>query len=90
MAVRCGRESTIFVSSPLESSALRRFGRLRSLVLVDPMDAISRPQLARALVLSGETAKAKNAYNDLCALWEEADPKIPMVNAARAEYAKLQ
>jgi eukaryotic-like serine/threonine-protein kinase len=62
----------------------------RSIVLVDPMDAMARLQLARALVLSGETAKAKSAYNDLFALWKDADPKIPMVNEARAEYAKLQ
>jgi eukaryotic-like serine/threonine-protein kinase len=54
------------------------------------MDAMARLQLARALVLSGETAKAKNAYNDLFALWKEADPRIPIVNEARAEFAKLQ
>jgi eukaryotic-like serine/threonine-protein kinase len=62
----------------------------RSIVLVDPMDALARLQLARALVLSGDTVKAKSAYNDLFALWKDADPKIPMVNEARAEYAKLQ
>ncbi len=62
----------------------------RSIVLVDPMDAMARLQLARALVLSGDTVKAKSAYNDLLALWKDADRKIPMVNEARAEYAKLQ
>jgi hypothetical protein len=62
----------------------------RSIVLVDPMDAMARLQLARALVLSGDTAKAKGAYNDLFALWKEADPRIPMVSEARAEFAKLQ
>ncbi|MBA2356009.1 MAG: hypothetical protein H0V80_15265, partial [Acidobacteria bacterium] len=62
----------------------------RSIVLGDPMDAMARLQLARALVLSGETAKAKSAYNDLFTLWKDADSKIPMVNEARAEYAKLQ
>jgi eukaryotic-like serine/threonine-protein kinase len=62
----------------------------RSIVLVDPMGAMARLQLARALVLSGETAKAKSAYNDLFALWKDADPKIPMVSEARAEYARLQ
>ena len=62
----------------------------RSIVLVDPMEALARLQLARALVLSGDTVKAKSAYNDLLTLWKDADPKIPMVNEARAEYAKLQ
>ena len=54
------------------------------------MDAVARLQLARALALSGDTGKAKSAYNDLFALWKDADPKIPMVNEARAEYGKLQ
>jgi hypothetical protein len=54
------------------------------------MDAMARLQLARALVLSGETAKAKSAYSDLFALWKDADPTIPIVDEARAEYAKLQ
>jgi tetratricopeptide (TPR) repeat protein len=62
----------------------------RSIVLVDPMDALARLQLARALVLSGDTAMAKSAYNDLIALWKNADPKIPIVNEARAEYERLQ
>jgi hypothetical protein len=47
-------------------------------------------QLARALTLSGNTVGAKSAYNDLFKLWKDADPKIPIVNEARAEYAKLQ
>ena len=76
---------------PAEAAAeFQRILDHRSIVLVDPMDAMARLQLARALVLSGETAKAKSAYNDLFALWKDADPKIPMVNEARAEYAKLQ
>jgi len=62
----------------------------RSIVLGDPMDAMARLQLARALVLSGETAKAKSVYNDLFALWKDADTKIPIVTEARAEYAKLR
>ena len=54
------------------------------------MDAMARLQLARALVLSGDTEKARSAYNDLLTLWKDADPKVSMVNDARAEYAKLQ
>jgi tetratricopeptide (TPR) repeat protein len=61
----------------------------RSIVLVDPMDAMARLQLARALTLSGDTVKAKSAYNDLFTLWKNADPRIPMVEQARAEYARL-
>jgi tetratricopeptide (TPR) repeat protein len=61
----------------------------RSIVLVDPMDALARLQLARALALSGDTVKAKSAYNDLLTLWKKADPDIPVVKEARAELARL-
>ena len=82
-----------YLAAQQPAAAAAEFQRIldhRSIVLVDPMDAMARLQLARALVLSGETAKAKSAYNDLLALWKDADPRIPMVNEARAEYAKLQ
>ena len=61
----------------------------RSIVLVDPMDAMARLQLARALVLAGDTAKAKAAYADLLTLWKNADVKVPIVEQARTEYARL-
>ena len=61
----------------------------RSIVLVDPMDAMARLQLARAFALSGDTVKAKNAYSDLLTLWKNADPDLPVLKQARAEYAKL-
>jgi eukaryotic-like serine/threonine-protein kinase len=61
----------------------------RSIVLVDPMDAMARLQLARALALAGDPVKAKSAFNDLLTLWENADPDIPVLKEARAEYARL-
>ena len=62
----------------------------RSIVLVDPMDAMARLQLARALALSGDPVKAKSAYDDLFVLWKNADPDLPVVKEARAEYARLK
>ena len=50
---------------------------------------MARLQLARALAFSGDTAKAKRAYNDLFTLWMNADVDIPVVKKARAEYASL-
>ena len=50
---------------------------------------MARLQLARALALSGDTVKAKSAYDDLFTLWKNADPDIPVVKEARAEYARL-
>ena len=38
---------------------------------------------------SGDIVKAKNAYGDLLTLWKNADADIPVLKAARAEYARL-
>jgi tetratricopeptide (TPR) repeat protein len=75
---------------PAEAAAeFQRIVDHRSMVLVDPMDAMARLQLARALALSGDTVKAKSAYSDLLTLWKNADSDIPVLEAARAEYARL-
>lgn len=62
----------------------------RGLVGLDPIGSLARLQLARALVLSGETIKAKSAYEDLLTLWKNADAAIPLLTAARAEHARLR
>jgi hypothetical protein len=46
--------------------------------------------LARARVLSGDKDGARKAYQDFLALWQHADPKIPILDQAKAEYAKLE
>jgi serine/threonine protein kinase/Tfp pilus assembly protein PilF len=46
--------------------------------------------LARAYALAGDAAKARAAYQDFLTLWKDADPDIPILKAAKAEYAKLQ
>jgi hypothetical protein len=76
---------------PAEAAAeFQRILDHRSIVLVDPMDALARLQLARALALSGDTVKAKSAYSDLLMLWKNADPDVPVLKEARAEYARLR
>jgi Tfp pilus assembly protein PilF len=75
---------------PAEAAAeFQRIVDHRSIVLVDPMDALARLQLARALALSGDAVKARSAYNDLLTLWKNADPDIRVLREARAEYARL-
>jgi len=59
-------------------------------VLEDPVGALTRLQLARALVLAGDTAKAKTAYEQLLALWKDADADLAVPKQARAEYAALR
>ncbi len=47
-------------------------------------------QIARAYAMQGDTEKTKAAYQDFLTLWKDADPDIPILIAAKAEYAKLQ
>jgi len=81
-----------YLAARQPAKAAAEFQRIldhRSMVLVDPMDAMARLQLARALVLSGDTVKAKGVYNDLLTLWKSADPDIRVLKDAQAEYARL-
>ncbi len=52
--------------------------------------ALSHLGIARANALSGDTAKARTSYQDFFAIWKDADPNIPLLQQAKAEYAKLQ
>ena len=52
--------------------------------------ALAGLQLGRAWALSGDTSKARTAYQDFLTLWRDADPDIPILKAAKEEYAKLQ
>jgi len=47
-------------------------------------------QLGRGYALSGDKTKARAAYKDFLTLWKDADPDIPILQQAKAEYAKLQ
>jgi len=62
----------------------------RGIVMNFPLGALAHLGLARACVLSGDTAKARTKYQDFFALWKDADPDIPILKQAKAEYAKLQ
>jgi eukaryotic-like serine/threonine-protein kinase len=52
--------------------------------------ALARLGLARAYALQGDSARARTAYESFLRLWENADPDIPILKQAKAEYAKLQ
>jgi eukaryotic-like serine/threonine-protein kinase len=59
---------------------------------VSPLSTIwelSQLGLARAYSLKGDPAKARAAYEESLALWKDADPDIPILQEAKAEYAKL-
>ena len=46
--------------------------------------------LARALVAAGDTAGARKAYEAFLGLWKSADPDVPLLVAAKKEYAALR
>jgi DNA-binding winged helix-turn-helix (wHTH) protein len=62
----------------------------RGIVLNEPIGALAHLQLGRAFAMSGDTAKARAAYQDFLTLWKDADPDIPILKEAKTEYAKLQ
>ncbi len=53
-----------------------------------PEHSLSKLGLGRAYVMTGDAAKARAAYQDFFALWKDADPDIPILKEAKAEYAK--
>jgi tetratricopeptide (TPR) repeat protein len=75
------------------SAAAAEFQKIldhRGVVVNGPLGALARLGLARAYALQGDTVKARAAYQDFLTLWKDADPDIPILIAAKAEYAKLK
>ena len=62
----------------------------RGIVLADPIGTLAHLQLGRANVVSGDLTKAKSAYQDFLTICKDADPDIPILKQAKAEYAKLE
>jgi hypothetical protein len=60
------------------------------IIVSDPIGALARLQIARAYVLSGDKVKARTSYADFLTLWKDADPDIPVLKEAKAEYANVQ
>ena len=62
----------------------------RGIVLNFVTGSLAHLQLGRAYAMTGDSTKAKAAYQDFLTLWKDADPDIPILKQAKAEYAKLQ
>ena len=62
----------------------------QGVVVNEPIAALAHLGLARSYALAGDAPKSKAAYQDFFTLWKEADPDVPILVAARSEYAKLQ
>jgi serine/threonine protein kinase/tetratricopeptide (TPR) repeat protein len=62
----------------------------KGVAISDPQFALAHLNLARAYVLQGDTSKAKTTYQDFFAMWKDADPDLPVLITAKAEYEKLK
>jgi hypothetical protein len=60
------------------------------IVMNYPLGALARVGLARAYAVQDDPVKARASYQDFFSLWKDADPDVPILKQAKAEYAKLQ
>jgi serine/threonine protein kinase/Flp pilus assembly protein TadD len=77
-------------NGPAAAAEFQKFLDHPGTVLNSVLGSLARLQLGRAYVLSGDTAKAKSAYQDFLTLWKDADADVPILKEAKVEYAKLQ
>ena len=59
-------------------------------VVNEPIAALALLGLARSHAIAGDAPKAQTAYRDFLTLWKDADPDVPVLVAAKSEYAKLK
>jgi eukaryotic-like serine/threonine-protein kinase len=72
------------------AAEFEKFLAHRGVVLNQPNGAAAYVGRARAYALEGDDAKARVAYQNFFALWKDADPDVPLLVQAKAEYAKLK
>jgi serine/threonine protein kinase/tetratricopeptide (TPR) repeat protein len=80
-----------YVKNKQGAEAAREFEKvlaLRNIAPADPLMSLAHLGLARAYALQGDTQKSRTAYQDFLALWKDADPDLPILKEAKAEYAK--
>jgi eukaryotic-like serine/threonine-protein kinase len=77
-------------NGPAAIAEFQKFYDHADMVLNSVLAPLAHLQMARAYVLAGNSAKAKTYYQDFFALWKNADPDVPILKEAKAEYAKLQ
>ena len=82
-----------YLASDRPADAVTEFRKIlthRGLVFADPVGAMARLHLGRALAASGERDQARAAYEDLLTLWSGADADLPLAQQAKAEAANLR
>jgi tetratricopeptide (TPR) repeat protein len=83
----------VYLRAHQSQQAIAEFQKIidhRNLSPLASEHSLAHLQLARAYALQGSAAKARIAYQDFLALWKDADPDIPILQQAKAEYGKLK
>ncbi len=75
---------------PDAAQAFQRLLDLKAFAGADPILPLAHLGLARAYARSGDQTRSRVAYQDFLGLWKDADPDIPLLHEAKAEYAKVQ
>jgi len=81
-----------FLAAQRYAEAAAEFQKIinhRGIVGLDPIGALAELQLGRAYAASGDKPKAKAAYLAFLTLWKDADPDVPILKSAKAEYGRL-
>ena len=89
--IRYTRATALLMSGRGEKAAqeFRAVLGLKGYTLTDPTFPMAQLGLARGLMLT-DKATARTAYQDFFALWKNADPEVPLLKQANAEYKHLQ
>jgi len=74
------------------AEAVQAFQRVLDVKLLQPdsVAAVARLGLARAYAQQGDEAHARIEYQNFLALWKDADPDVPLLKEAKAEYEKIK
>jgi hypothetical protein len=84
---RCALDSR---NAEAATGEFQKILRHRGVSPTSPVYSLASLGLARALALEGKPLEARTKYQDFFMLWKNADPDIPILKEAKAEYAKLQ
>lgn len=85
-----GQAYLVLRRSAEAAAEFQKFINQRALVVNCPFGSLAHLWLGRTHALDGNAAAARRSYKDFLTLWKDADPDIPILKHAKAEYAKLQ
>jgi serine/threonine protein kinase/tetratricopeptide (TPR) repeat protein len=82
-----------FLASRQGTAAAAEFQKIvdwSGVVINEPIGPLAHLGLARSYAQAGDTTKSRAAYNYFFAIWKDADPDVPILLQAKAEFAKLR